>query len=287
MEAYSHQIKESARWVAQVADVSEERARWAVGAVISRSFAAEEVRAMVPLADIFNHKPQLPADVVEGEGDMSPAWRLSEDGSHFEVRAMEDANVDEEVLISYGEETSAEILAVHGMVLAENEADYLEIFESPDDLLVAVETLLDCPGRRKQRQFEFETMDADYVPLALRPGGPRACEHLLGCVEAALCKDDEFRDFRQWSENDGYGILRIAGLPEVRQRELRREALDFISQIVQGFLQQWDEALEPASLPPDGSGSQRPSPAVLAAKYRQHVRAMLAEFLELADNETG
>lgn len=284
MEAYSHQIQESARWVAQVADVSEERARWAVGAVISRSFAAEEVRAMVPLADIFNHKPQRPADVAQG--DVSPAWRLSEDGSRFEVRAMEDANVDEEVLISYGEETSAEILAVHGMVLAENEADYLEIFESPDDLLVAVETLLDCPGRRKQRQFEFETMDTDYVALALRPGGPRACEHLLGCVEAALCKDDEFRDFRQtWSEKEGYGILRVAGLPEVRQRELRREALDFISQIVRGFLQPWDEALEPVPLPPDESGSQGPSPAVLAAKYRQHVRTMLAEFLELADNE--
>ncbi|CAE7642725.1 unnamed protein product [Symbiodinium microadriaticum] len=115
----------------------------------------------------------------------------------------------------------AEILAVHGMVLAENEADYLEIFESPDDLLVAVETLLDCPGRRKQRQFEFETMDTDYVPLALRPGGPRACEHLLGCVEAALCKDDEFRDFRQtWSEKEGYGILRVAGLPEVESEPM-------------------------------------------------------------------
>ncbi|OLQ11929.1 hypothetical protein AK812_SmicGene4164 [Symbiodinium microadriaticum] len=45
------------------------------------------------------------------------------------------------------------------------------------------------------------------------------------------------------------------------------------------------EALEPVPLPPDESGSQGPSPAVLAAKYRQHVRTMLAEFLELADNE--
>ncbi|CAE7232695.1 unnamed protein product [Symbiodinium natans] len=90
MQAYSQQIKESARWVAQTADVSEERACWAIGAVISRSFAADEVRAMVPLADIFNHKPQRPA-----EGGSDAAWRLSEDGSRFEVRAVETAKVGE------------------------------------------------------------------------------------------------------------------------------------------------------------------------------------------------
>eukprot|EP00439_Symbiodinium_sp_Y106_P036555 s1084_g4.t1 len=47
------------------------------------------------------------------------------------------------------------------------------------------------------------------------------------------------------------------------------------------------EAVEPVSVPPDASGSQGASPTVLAAKYRQQIRAMLVEFLELADKERG
>ena len=61
-------------------------------------------------------------------------WRLSKNGLRFEIRAQEDAPPSAELRICYGEDSAAEILAVHGILLEENEADFLELFESPEEL---------------------------------------------------------------------------------------------------------------------------------------------------------
>lgn len=94
-----------------------------MSAVITRSFALDGLRFMLPLADLFNHRPCRVPRV---------AWALH--GDSFQVRALEDVAVGQEVRLCYGEESAAELLAVHGVVLSENEADYLELFESGEEL---------------------------------------------------------------------------------------------------------------------------------------------------------
>ncbi|CAJ1441584.1 unnamed protein product [Effrenium voratum] len=93
MLAYSEHIEQSANWVSQTADVSFERACWAVSTVISRSFCVDDVRALIPLADIFNHKPQSSVSWAAKEAAhlteravSARAWSLSEDGERYEVR---------------------------------------------------------------------------------------------------------------------------------------------------------------------------------------------------------
>ncbi|CAJ1345076.1 unnamed protein product [Effrenium voratum] len=93
MLAYSEHIEQSANWVSQTADVSFETACWAVSTVISRSFCVDDVRALIPLADIFNHKPQSSVSWAAKEAAhlteravSARAWSLSEDGERYEVR---------------------------------------------------------------------------------------------------------------------------------------------------------------------------------------------------------
>eukprot|EP00435_Cladocopium_sp_Y103_P067695 s212_g30.t1 len=177
---------------------------WAVSAVISRSFAVEQLRAMVPLADIFNHKPASEASrALDNESGPAVAWSLSEDGERFEVRAREDVAPGKEVRICYGEESAAEILAVHGMILSENEADYLEIFESGEDLLAAVETLSGHPRGDRAKLMEASLSPDDVL---LRPT-LEASEPLLRALEVSLCEDEELPDVPGAAADTEWGEL--------------------------------------------------------------------------------
>eukprot|EP00435_Cladocopium_sp_Y103_P067980 s212_g30.t2 len=239
---------------------------WAVSAVISRSFAVEQLRAMVPLADIFNHKPASEASrALDNESGPAVAWSLSEDGERFEVRAREDVAPGKEVRICYGEESAAEILAVHGMILSENEADYLEIFESGEDLLAAVETLSGHPRGDRAKLMEASLSPDDVL---LRPT-LEASEPLLRALEVSLCEDEELPDV------PGEMLLPVCS-PE-RLSALRLQALLFLTQILRGALRAMKDVPE-TSLGDAG-------PRQLAARYRGHIKDMLANLISSAEVE--
>ncbi|CAK9069768.1 unnamed protein product [Durusdinium trenchii] len=254
--AYSQQIQESAQWVSGNGNVPRDAACWAVSAVITRSFAVDdEVRAMIPLADIFNHEPRSASSDVH-----EVAWSL--EGDRFEVHAPQTVMPGEEVRICYGEESAAELLAVHGMVLPKNEADYLEVFESVEDLVAAVESI--CGAPRRDRLARLEVIPVD--DLLVRPGRLEASEPLLRALQAMLCEDDELCD-------PGERRLRLV-CSEERQQSLRLEALLLLAQILRGALRVIQD------MPDAGSPD-------LAVRYRRHVAEMLNQFVREANDASS
>ncbi|CAK9078645.1 unnamed protein product [Durusdinium trenchii] len=167
-----------------------------------------------------------------------------------------------EVRICYGEESAAELLAVHGMVLPKNEADYLEVFESVEDLVAAVESI--CGAPRRDRLARLEVIPVD--DLLVRPGRLEASEPLLRALQAMLCEDDELCD-------PGERRLRLV-CSEERQQSLRLEALLLLAQILRGALRVIQD------MPDAGSPD-------LAVRYRRHVAEMLNQFVGEANDASS
>ncbi|CAE8604370.1 unnamed protein product, partial [Polarella glacialis] len=293
MLMFSSHLQQACDWVSTCGDVPMEKARWAVGAVVSRSFSVDTgedfVRALPPLADIFNHKPLSTATWAAAETEdfdaelqrPETAWALSQDGQRLEVRALFPAAPGEEVLISYGEETLGEILAVHGFIPRDNEADYLEMFETHEELVLAAESLSKASAPVRPIMERLEATEAAEAPLALRPGGLRASGYMLGCMEAALASAEELQNFREeWSDEVGHRILvPSANVPLQRRQELSQQAVSVISSIAQGVLRGLSSASEDQLELAKSSGDEG-EPRRLAVQYRLHVKQMISDFVD-------
>ena len=259
---YAGQVQDAVRCVAEVAGVPEDAAAWAVSLVISRSFAVGgiEGRALVPLADLFNHGPQpLPewaaARAEDPEHPETP-WSVSEDGQWFEVRATSAWPAGEEVTIPYGEETTAELLGVHGLVLPDNPSEYLDLFGSHAELLAAVARLGGASPPEGCRDL-FEALEAADMPLAVRPAGLESMAHVLGLLDAALATEEELAGFaEEWSDAVGHAVLAPpAEMPAKRRRELRAKALQVAAAVAEEALSRLPPAAEDEAQLPEAHPS--------------------------------
>jgi hypothetical protein len=94
--------------------------RWALSIVRSRSFMLDENddspvprRAIVPVADLFNHQPEGPLAWADMEEELANPWQVlrGDDGLlYVDITAHRDYTKGEEVLLPYGLETSADLL---------------------------------------------------------------------------------------------------------------------------------------------------------------------------------
>ena len=115
------------------ASAGDERSQWALAMVCSRSFclgdeSGRRLRALLPFFDLFNHLPESPAEYAaaapaSGEDEPPSPWTIEEGA--VVLRAAQPAKQGEEVLLPYGVETSAELLATHGFAMSDNSADYV------------------------------------------------------------------------------------------------------------------------------------------------------------------
>lgn len=284
---YAQHIRAAVHEAASWANASLEDGQWAVGAVISRSFAVDDVaRALVPFADLFNHEPQAPwrwAALLSEDPEQAPTpWSWSEDGRWFELRAPRHVELGEEVTIPYGEDTNAELLAVHGFVPRDSESDYVELFSSPDDLLSAFPISPES-GSWELRTQAFEAADLWGMPLAIRPGDLSASAHLLSSLEAALATDDEFKEFHeQWSDDVGHRIL-VPGesVPAERRRELRSASVRAAAAAAQSALSQLPPS-DDLDILTEVAPTALPSSEDLSAQFRLGVRRLLTGFVSRA-----
>ncbi|CAE8660125.1 unnamed protein product, partial [Polarella glacialis] len=217
------------------------------------------------------------------------AWRLSDDQQFLEMQAMAPAAAGEEVMICYGEGSRAEVLAVHGYLPPENEADFVRLFESPADLVARVAKLADCTHSMAPRLLLLESAtNADGI-LAVRPGGLAACAFLLSSIEVAIAEEQDLQEFKEiWSIGAGHNILEAAALAPARRRELRKQALAVATAVV-------DEALAPLAHPAsDAEEAQRleeslsqgdlggRAKALQAARFRLGIKRLLYAFNQQA-----
>jgi len=93
---------------------------WGRAVAGSRSFAITaadgSARALVPVADMFNHGPE------------AAAWGFDDDAQRFEVWAERPLRAGEEICISYGGHDNAVLLASYGFTLADNPEDEIAIW---------------------------------------------------------------------------------------------------------------------------------------------------------------
>ena len=189
---------------------------WALSLVHSRSFSVVTptgtARALVPFADLFNHHPESPAqaretdrilqkalrDTSESNGEnnsevcMSTSngsepwcvnWDASTNQGTFEMRSIWAYKTDEEVFITYGHETSAELLASYGFFPSPNAGDFVRLYTDVQDVLDDDRYVQrDSAGLAMQREAVMWSALAVEAPLAVRPGGISNAAHLLGCL---------------------------------------------------------------------------------------------------------
>ena len=187
---------------------------WALSLVHSRSFSVATpegtARALVPFADLFNHKPESPAQARQTDAVLQAAllekrfekdaaharsgepWSVTFDetlgfeaGASFEMRAIWRNEPGEEVFITYGHETSAELLASYGFFPAPNAGDFVRLYTDVQDVLDD-DRYLSRDGLAAALAMEREAVMwsalAVEAPLAVRPGGVANAAHLLGCL---------------------------------------------------------------------------------------------------------
>jgi hypothetical protein len=189
---------------------------WALSLVHSRSFSVATpegtARALVPFADLFNHKPESPAQARQTDALLQAALRENKDarsahvrsgepwsvtfdgtsdsnfeanGGSFEMRAIWRHEPGEEVFITYGHETSAELLASYGFFPAPNAGDFVRLYRDMQDVLDD-DRYLSRDGANAALAMEREAVMwnalAVEAPLAVRPGGVANAAHLLGCL---------------------------------------------------------------------------------------------------------
>lgn len=280
---FSAHLHASAERVAKYTGTSLEQSRWAVNAVVSRSFSVEGLgRALVPFADFFNDRPLAPATWsrrrAKNPNYPFTAWSLAAGGQHLNVQALEAFEASEEVTISYGEETNAEMLAVHGYMPTGNEADYITLFTSREELVEGVAHIAGTTHALEPRLARLEAAENADAPLAVRPGGITASVHLVSFVEAVLASDTDFEDFCEvFSPGAGHAILAPRSMPMEQRLELRKQAVAVLQRIVFGALQHMS--------PPDRDHEElcKAGPTTkqgLAAAFRLSVKRRLLHFLE-------
>jgi hypothetical protein len=101
-----------------------------------------------------------------------------------------DYTAGEEVLLPYGLETSADLVCSHGIVLAENEADYVPVYSDAVELvgdIVELELEQDTAAAQAKLSL-LQGADAAEAPLAVRPGQTRNSGHLLSCLQVAYAE---------------------------------------------------------------------------------------------------
>eukprot|EP00698_Gefionella_okellyi_P003254 TRINITY_DN13038_c0_g1_i1.p2 TRINITY_DN13038_c0_g1~~TRINITY_DN13038_c0_g1_i1.p2 ORF type:complete len:424 (-),score=91.62 TRINITY_DN13038_c0_g1_i1:249-1520(-) len=96
---------------------------WAYSIVMSRAYALGESLVLVPMLDMVNH-----GNVANRFG-MFPA----EEGGQFHIIAQEPIAKDEEVLVSFGNKTNAELLSTYGFVLFDNIHDGVSVRVALDE----------------------------------------------------------------------------------------------------------------------------------------------------------
>lgn len=218
---------------------------WALSIVHSRSFAVcnergRRVRALVPVADLFNHKSDEPAaagalDMQLGEGETGEAWQLilDEDSKPwFQMSALEACKPGEEVFINYGHETSAELLTSYGFIPDPNPSEYVPLYQNMHELLED-DQFLETPSfstMQRMRDMLLSSRSVD-APLAIRPGGVGSAGHLLGCLRVLYAQDHEL-GFLHEKFNAPLGELvfeweeSLDGCPnESRRKEIERLAI--------------------------------------------------------------
>jgi len=238
------------------------RAAWALALVLSRSILLCDesgdplYRALVPMADLFNHLPESPAEYIvaataAGLEDPPPCWRMEGDAPSGSVVVCAATDVPEggQVLLPYGVETNAELLATHGFLPAESSAEYLDLFSGPEAMAEAfaayaktagagwaaspyddddgdddqdgevIEAEVAEEGRlasHEERLEILDSIDASEAPLAIRPGDSlAACAHVLGAAMLLAAHPAELRCFGEvWSDAAGHAVV----APAVGQR---------------------------------------------------------------------
>lgn len=218
---------------------------WALSIVHSRSFAVcnergQRIRALVPVADLFNHKSDEPAaagalDIQLGEGETGEAWQLVLDGDSepwFQMSSLEACASGEEIFINYGHETSAELLTSYGFIPDPNPSEYVPLYQNMHELLED-DQFLETPSfstMQRMRDMLLSSRSVD-APLAIRPGGIRSAGHLLGCLRVLYARDHELEYLHEkfnatlgelvfeWEEN-------LDGCPnESRRKKIERLAV--------------------------------------------------------------
>uniref|UniRef100_A0A7S3UAE9 SET domain-containing protein n=1 Tax=Picocystis salinarum TaxID=88271 RepID=A0A7S3UAE9_9CHLO len=218
---------------------------WALSIVHSRSFAVcnergKRIRALVPVADLFNHKSDEPAaagalDMQLGEGETGEAWQLVMDAHSkpwFQMSALEACIPGEEIFINYGHETSAELLTSYGFIPDPNPSEYVPLYQNMHELLEDDQFLEtpSFPTMQRMREMLISSRSVD-APLAIRPGGVRSAGHLLGCLRVLYAQDHEL-GFLHEKFNVSLGELvfeweeSLDGCPkESRRKEIERLAI--------------------------------------------------------------
>ena len=116
---------EQARWGLVCEHMAEapglEEWQWALDCVQSRSFVLETLQGvkcmcLCPMADIFNHDPTAPATL-----DFHPETRT------FELRTRRAWSKGDEIRITYGALSNADLLQYYGFVMPRNPHDHLSI----------------------------------------------------------------------------------------------------------------------------------------------------------------
>ena len=123
----------------------------------------------------------------EGSGKQATSW--------FQMRSIWAYEPGDEVFITYGHETSAELLASYGFFPTPNAGDFVRIYTDVQDVLDddRYVTAGDVHGAMTREGVMWSAL-AVAAPLAVRPGGIAHAAHLLGCLrvmhssEAALTK---------------------------------------------------------------------------------------------------
>lgn len=246
-----------------------QRFQWAQQMVQSRSFSLEapdfkdsgpqHFRALCPFCDLFNHRPESPVTQAElalalDDDEVAPPspWQVvgSNAQALLELRSPYGMEEGSQILLPYGIETNAELLACFGFSLgSQNEADYLEIFTSFQDLSDAVAASISDgtsesrAAQRASRLDRLESLDAALAPLALRPGDVDASAHLLGCLEFLLSSEVEAKAFREEYDH-AVGHFTIQNADCHTARRLRRTALRVVSERVQSVLTAMATTLE-------------------------------------------
>ena len=275
---------------------------WALTMVCSRSFELEAedggwLRAQLPFIDCFNHLPESPAEyaaaATEASADEPPSpWSL--EGCDVVLRASQPTRCGEEVLIPYGVETNAGLLATHGFSMgACNSAEYVPLFGSVDELLATLSPGL-SPDARAVRRRLWSGLDASEAPLAARPGGDLAASaHVLGAAQLALAEDGLLdAGFEERYDADaGHYVLvpRCADAPLERLARvaLARAARGELARLLQATtLAQDERALARLSAEMQAAGAmpaarrERVERALVAVQYRLGVKQLLSVFAD-------
>ena len=132
----------------------------------------------------------------------------------------------------------------------------------------------------------LESADAARAPLAVRPGGPAAAAHLLGCLELALCDPSELDQLdEEYSPAAGHYIITSSRLAPARAQELHAAARYKLAALCTEELDRLPsrraEDVEQLAAPPGNSDAGTVERRALALRFRARLKAMLEETLAM------